>query len=306
MKKEHSKGIELIKKLNIYLVFIILLVVVVSIVGLLLYEVISPLISPGNIAVVPIEGILSANGNPASGYANANLIASEIKSADANPNIKAIVLEIDSPGGDVVAVNIITAALKNNNKPVVAWIQTLGASGAYWVASYANKIVADNYSTVGSIGVTSSYLDYANYLKSKNITYYQIVAGSQKEIGSPYVNLTQAEFQRLQNMTNLVYSEFVSEVAANRNLSTSFVRGTNATIFLGYQAKSLGLVDYIGDAPTVRSLLENITGLSSLSFVNYDQFGEGFYSLSSQYSNSELQYAGIYALLSPNNMNFSV
>lgn len=306
MKGKRVNGLEFVKVLNNYLVFVILLVVVISLVGFIVYNAVSPLFSTGNVAVIPIEGVLSSNGDPAAGYANANLIAAEIKSADSNSNIKAILLEIDSPGGDVVAADIINSALKSNTKPVVAWIQTLGASGAYWIASYANKIVADNYSTVGSIGVTSSYLDYANYLKGKNITYYMIVGGSQKEIGSPYVNLTAVELQRLQNMTDIVYNQFVSDVAANRNLSVSFVRNTNATIFLGYQAKSAGLIDYVGDAATVSSLLKNMTGLSSLSFSNYDQFGEGFYSLSSQYSNPKLQYAGIYALMPPTYGNVSV
>ena len=145
----------------------------------------------GNVAHIKISGIIMPDAgsffNPGAGSSD---IVNFIQQANADSSIKAILLEIDSPGGSPVASAEIAEAVRNSNKTVVAWIRDSGTSGAYWAASAAYKIVAHPLSITGSIGVIGSYLDYAGLLERFNVTYERLVSGQYKDIGSPYKELT--------------------------------------------------------------------------------------------------------------------
>ncbi len=214
----------------------------------------------GNVALIPIDGIIL--GSEDSGYLFESVTSSLdtvelIEKADKNPNIKAIILEINSPGGSAVASEEIAKAVKKTNKTTVAWIREVGASGAYWVASSADYVIANRVSITGSIGVIASYLEFPGLLERYNVTYQRLVSGNYKDIGSPYKEMTDEERVIFQRNLDEIRDYFVGEVAKNRNLNKKDVdKIANGLFYLGTEAKELGLVDELGGKDEVIIYIE--------------------------------------------------
>ena len=228
----------------------------------------------GNVALIKIDGAImpESGGIFNSGVASSSEIVGFIKQADNDASIKAILLEINSPGGTPVASAEIADAVKNSNKTVVAWIRESGTSGAYWVASSAYKIVAHPLSITGSIGVYGSYLDFSGLLDRFNITYERMVAGDYKDIGSPYKPLTEDERKSLQNTMDLMHEYFIQSVAANRNMSVDSVRKlANGNFYLGMEAKNLGLVDFLGGKDVAEQIIKQRENLTEINYVEYEK-----------------------------------
>lgn len=214
----------------------------------------------GNVALIPIEGIILGTDDSEAFFESvtSSLDTVElIEKADKNPSIRAIILEINSPGGSAVASEEIANAVKKTNKTTVAWIREVGASGAYWIASSADYIVANRVSITGSIGVIASYLEFPGLLEEYNITYRRLVAGKYKDLGSPFKEMTDEEKGIFQQNLDIIRDYFVSEVAKNRKMSKKDVdKIANGLFYLGVQAKELGLVDEIGGKDEVISYIE--------------------------------------------------
>ncbi len=221
----------------------------------------------GNVAWIPIDGVIV--GSDDSGFLFESGTASPqavefIEKADNNPNIKAIILEINSPGGSAVASEEIANAVKKANKTTVALIREVGASGAYWVASSAEHIVADRVSITGSIGVIASYLEFPGLLDRHNITYRRLVAGKYKDMGSPFKEMTPEEKDIFQQNLDSIRDYFAGEVAKNRKMSKKDVdKLANGMFYLGAQAKDLGLVDELGGKDEAIRYIENKEGIKA-------------------------------------------
>ncbi len=220
----------------------------------------------GNVAVVPIKGVIATGENQdflESAGTDSSKVIDWIKEADKSTKIKAILLEIDSPGGSPVATEEIARAVKESNKTVVAVIREAGASGAYWVASAADHIFASKMSMTGSIGVTGSRLEFAGLLKDYNVTYRRLVSGQYKDAGSMWKEMAPEEQALFQKMLDEVHAEFINAVAQNRNLPVEKVKElANGFVFTGAQAKENGLVDEIGSKDDAVKYIEqklNIT-----------------------------------------------
>ena len=219
----------------------------------------------GNVALIPVKGVITVD--PASGWgesvASSTEIIEFIEKAGKNPKIKAIILDINSPGGSAVASEEIAVAVKKANKTTVALIREVGASGGYWVASAADQIVANRMSITGSIGVFSSYLEFSGLLRDYNVTYQRLVSGEYKDMGSPFKELTQDERNLLQNKLDRIHIYFINEVAANRGISPEQVETlSTGAFYLGIEAKELGLVDVLGGKQEAIDIVEkklNIT-----------------------------------------------
>ncbi len=212
-------------------------------------------------AIIDLKGVIQSSKSLFSEGATAEEIAETIRKADESPSIDAIVIRINSPGGTPVASSIIADAIKEAKKPTVAWIQELGASGAYWVASSADEIIAHPLSITGSIGVYGSYLDFSGFLEEHNITYQRLVAGEHKDAGSPLRPLTKEEQELLQEKINSIRDYFIKEVAKNRNLTIEEVTKISDGMFLlGTEAKEKGLVDELGGEKEVKKYLEEKLG----------------------------------------------
>ncbi len=241
--------------------YAIFVVVMLSILGFILVGIISLFVGvdveslTGNVALIHIDGIIIGSEDSESLFESVTTSQDAvelIEKADKNPGIKAIILEINSPGGSAVASEEIANAVKKTNKTTVAWIREVGASGAYWVASSADHIVANRASITGSIGVIGSYLEFPGFLERYNVTYRRLVSGKYKDIGSPFKEMTPEEQAIFQQNLDLIRDYFVSEVAKNRNMNKKDVdKIANGLFYLGTQAKELGLVDELGSKDEV-------------------------------------------------------
>lgn len=224
-------------------------------------------VQSGNIAVIPIKGVITTDGGSTPfgmDTTSSTRIVKWIKQADENPSVKAILFEINSPGGTPVASNEIVQAIKKTNKPTMAVIRELGASGAYWSATATDTIVANELSVTGSIGVIASYLEFSGLLKDYNITYQRLVSGRLKDTGTPFKELTFEERNVRQAQLDIVYDVFVRDVAKNRNLSEARVRElATGQIYLGLEAKKLGLIDELGTREDAIEMLEKQLGIEA-------------------------------------------
>ena len=221
----------------------------------------------GNVALIPIEGVIIGSEDSGSIFestATSQDITELIEKADKNSNIKAIVLQINSPGGSAVASEEIANAVRKTNKTTVAWIREVGASGGYWVASASDHIVASRISLTGSIGVIGSYLEFPGLLRKYNVTYQRLVSGEYKDIGSPFKEMTSEERTIFQKYLDDIRDFFVEEVAKNRNLSRKEVEKiANGLIYLGAEAKALGLVDELGSKEEAVAFIEKKEGIKA-------------------------------------------
>ncbi len=184
-----------------------------------------------------------------------------IKQANEDSDIKAVLIEVDSSGGSPVAGEEIANAVKNSVKPVVAFIRESGASAAYWSVSSADRIFASKNSNVGSIGVTSSYLNNVEKNKKDGYTYEQLSSGKFKDTGNPDKALTTDEKNLLLRDINIIYNNFINDVANNRDLTVKQVKAfADGSTVLGDKAKSLGMIDEIGGLNEAEKYIEGVIG----------------------------------------------
>lgn len=205
----------------------------------------------GNIAVIPIKGVIMIDDDSSlfssSGIASSTKIVQQIEDAKKDPAIEAIVFDINSPGGSPVASAEITRAIKEANKTTVAVIREVGASGAYWAASAADHIIANEVSVTGSIGVLGSYVEYSGLMKRYNVSYQRFVAGDYKDMGTPYRELSQDEKQLYQAELDIMHDIFIRSVAENRGMNYEAIEVlATGQIYLGVDALTNGLIDQLG------------------------------------------------------------
>lgn len=167
--------------------------------------------------------------------------------------IKAILLEINSPGGEVTASDIIYQQLKKvqreTKKPVVAIIGTMGASGAYYVACAAGRIMAHPTSIIGSIGVLMQAMNLEELAKKVGLKAITLKSEKtpMKDVLSPFKEITPEERVMLMTIINSIYDRFVDIVSENRKLSREeVIKIADGGIFTAARAKELGLIDAIG------------------------------------------------------------
>ena len=188
-------------------------------------------------------------------------IVNQIKDAEADDNIKAIILNIDSSGGWPVAAQEIADALKSAKKPSVAWIRDTGASAAYFAATGADRIFASDLSDVGSIGVTMSYLDNSKKNQKDGLTFNSLSIGAYKDTGNPDKILTKEERDLLMSDLQKSYDIFVANVAENRNLSIEKVRElADGNTMKGREALEVGLIDQLGGLFDIEKYLKDRIG----------------------------------------------
>ncbi len=227
----------------------------------------------GNVALIPIVGEITVDGAASLGSRTVSSedIVAFITEADANPQVQALVLEINSPGGSAVASDEIAAAIKKTEKPVIALIREVGASGGYWVASTADYIVANRMSITGSIGVISSYLEFSGLMEKYGVGYQRLVAGERKDLGTPFRELSVEERQLLEKKLGKIHDFFIDEIAENRELPKEKVKEiATGEFFLGVEALQLGLVDELGNLDAVEAYLQQ-QGLTSIDYIRYEK-----------------------------------
>ena len=218
----------------------------------------------GTVAVIPIQGEIgySSSNVLGGGVVNPDVVKEQIRGAEDDGSVCAILLEINSPGGTPVASEEIMNEIKNSKKPVVSWISDSGASGAYLAATGSDKIVASNSSMVGSIGVIMDLTNLSDLYEKLGINRSSIKAGKYKDMGADYRDLTLEEQSILQVMVNENYDNFISIVAENRNLTHEYVASiAEGRIYTGKQAKDLKLIDEVGGKDEALDLAARLGGI---------------------------------------------
>ena len=196
------------------------------------------------IAVVELDGVI---------FSPKQIVPQLKKFAD-DDSVKAIVIHIhvNSPGGGVAASEEIYREVKRirdeKKKRIVASIETVGASGAYYVASATNKIYADKGSVVGSIGVIAEWVNYGELLRWAKLNAITMKAGEFKDTGSPTREMTPVEREYMQGLIDNMHTQFIRAVADGRHVKEEDIRSVaDGKVWTGEQAAELKLVDQIAD-----------------------------------------------------------
>ena len=207
------------------------------------------------IAIVPIFGILSKRFNiisALSGGTSYELLEKDIKMALSDNDVKALLLDVDSPGGSIDKMTDVTDIIynaRNGSKPIMAFCDGLCASAAYHISSAADCIVAANSTTqVGSIGVvTAPHLDYSKRYARDDIKVTTFFAGRYKMTPNKYTRLSKDDKDYIQEKLDYLYTLFVDTVAKHRETTIKIVNENMAEgrIFIGQQGVDIGLVDEI-------------------------------------------------------------
>ncbi len=209
------------------------------------------------ILIIDISGIISEEGKSSlvglSGEPDiVTRIREELKLAAKDKHIKAIILRINSPGGTVTAADIIYHEIEQFKEKtgikVIACIMDLGASGGYYVAVSADKIVAHPTTVTGSIGVIMLNLSFEGLLQKIGVKDTSIKSGEYKDMGSPLKTMTEEERKIFQGIMNNLYERFLAVIAKNRKeLTPEKIRSlADGRIYTAQQALELKLIDQIG------------------------------------------------------------
>jgi protease-4 len=194
-----------------------------------------------NIGVIDINGIILTADNT----------VDQLRKFDQDDSIKAIILHINSPGGGAAASQEIYEEVRHirneKKKPIVASIESVGASGAYYIASGANKIYANDASIVGSIGVIMEWTNYGDLLKWAKLKPEVLKAGALKDAGSPTREMTPEERAYFQGLIDNMHAQFIHDVSQGRGISEDKLKPlATGQVWTGQQALPLHLIDKQG------------------------------------------------------------
>ena len=214
------------------------------------------------VAVIPIEGVIAKRMNlftQISGGTSTELLIRDLKSAIDDPDVRAIVLSIDSPGGVVDGTADLAELIygSRGTKPIFAFTNGMMCSAAYWIGSAAERVyISNNTTAVGSIGVVATHTDVSKLEEKSGVKTTEVYAGRYKRIASQYAPLSDEGRQSIQERVDYIYSVFISAVAGHRGVSIEkALEMADGRIFSGKQAIEAGLVDGIS---TLDDLIDSL------------------------------------------------
>lgn len=216
--------------------------------------------SDGKVALIQLDGVIAPESQ---GFGSQGITPEQVRNLNSqakSQDVDAVIYEINSGGGAVVASKDVYRSIDAMDVPTVCRFRDVSASGAYLAALACDEIVADSMSMTGSIGVTASYLEFSELMDELGITYVDISAGESKEIGSPFRNATEADREVLTGQAEHVQEEFLQQVDDSRNLTDEQLEEiSKGHPFLGTEAIELGMVDHLGGRQKSIEVAENIT-----------------------------------------------
>ena len=218
------------------------------------------------IAVIDVKGTITSDAETfGTAIANSKSIVKLIRAAKDDDSVKAIIIDLDTPGGEVTASDEVYHELKLCGKPVVAMMNSLAASGGYYIACGANKIVANKFTMTGSIGVIISSVDASGLLEWAKVKPEFYTSGKMKAMLNPALPTTEEEAKVIQTLVMDVYKEFAGIVSEARNIPLEKItQGElgDGRVFDGEQALANGLVDQIGYFTTAEDVALELAGLT--------------------------------------------
>jgi len=214
-----------------------------------------------NVAEVAVEGPITRDGGGVlpsrPGGTTADDVVDQIERATADRGAKALLLKLNTPGGEVVPSDDIRRAAADFDGPTIAYTTDTCASGGYWIASGCDELWARDASIVGSIGVIGSTVNASELAEKAGLSYERFAAGKFKDAGTALKEMTDEERDYLQGLIDEFYDDFVERVAEGRDLEPAEIRDTEARVYLGETAHELGLVDEIGTREDIEERLED-------------------------------------------------
>lgn len=225
------------------------------------------LASPNRIGVVEVRGSIT----------DVRDHLKALKRFRKDPNTKAIILRIESPGGGIAPSQELYREIERtaSQKPVLASMGAVAASGGYYIAAPASRIIANPGTITGSIGVISYFPNLRELLQKIGVYTVTIKSGSLKDVGNPGREMTAEERQFLQETMDEAHQQFIRDVAQGRKMTEEKVRAiADGRIIMGETALSLGLVDELGnfeDAVMGATALGNILGDPELIYAKKDR-----------------------------------
>ena len=238
----------------------IVIVVAVIIVGVMIGMGIRTPISSGSIGVVEINNVIYSP----------KYIVGALNDFGDDPSIKAIILRINSPGGVVAASQEIYDAVKRQHekKPVIASMESVAASGGYYIALPCDVIVANPGTLTGSIGVIMEWPVLEKLLQKIGIEFEVIKSREHKDMGSSYRRLDERERRLMQDVVTDVHEQFVLVTSEHRNIPLDSVsQYADGRVFTGSQAKALGFVDTLGSFDFAVELAGDLVGIEKPHLV---------------------------------------
>ena len=204
------------------------------------------------IVIIPIQGLITFSAAESFWPAESmgKQVVDRLRAAGKDPAVAGVILKIDSPGGGITASDVIhqqVSKLREEGKTVVALLEDLAASGGYYVCAPSDLIIAHPTTVTGSIGVIIQSFNLEGLMEKIGLKDVTIKSGEQKDLLSPFRDLTPEEREILQGVVDEMYERFVSIVAEGREMSPEKIRPlADGRIFTGPRARELGLVDMIG------------------------------------------------------------
>jgi protease IV len=198
-------------------------------------------IGTDSIAVIDLSGVILSP----------ETVDTQLRKFGDDSSVKAIILHINSPGGGAAAsqeiYHEVLRVRQENHKKVIASIESVGASGAYYIASACDKIYANDASVVGSIGVIMEWTNYGDLMRWAKLKNVVIHAGELKDAGDPSRDLTPKEEAYFQSLVDNMYTQFVHDVATGRHSTDDKIKPlATGQVWTGQQSLPLGLIDRVG------------------------------------------------------------
>jgi protease IV len=234
---------------------------------------------PYTIAAVPVEGTIAPADDTLGGTqptATPEGFADALRQAGQDTSVVAVVIEVNSPGGGVTASDEMHQSIldfkKNTGKPVVVSMGDTAASGGYYISTAADRIVANETTLTGSLGVIIPLNNFAEAAEKYGIRQVVIKSGKYKDMGSAFREMRPDEREIFQSIVNQEYAEFVDVISEGRGIPEERVREiADGRVYSGSQARDLGLVDSFGGLDEASATAGRLAGARDTTVVRYVQ-----------------------------------
>lgn len=228
---------------------------------------------PDKIAIISVNGAIAGSGSHVSGDGMVQKVSRQLRQAAKDDRVKAVLLQMDSPGGGLTASDILRKEImqvQEAGKKVIVNVGNLAASGGLYISAPADYIVANPTSLVGSIGVIMMRFQMEELIRKLGIKYDPIKSTDMKDIGSPFRDLSKQERQYFQDMIRSFNDRFISIVAEGRGLEEDEVRSlANGKIYTADQALEYKLIDQIGYFDDALEKTKELAGLVEPRIIKY-------------------------------------
>lgn len=232
--------------------------------------------SPDKIALISLRGIISSSMDGTLGGSMVDDIKTALHQASEDPKVKAVVLEVNSPGGEVTASDVIYNAVRQvrdkSKKPVIIYMDSVAASGGYYVACAGSHIIANETTLTGSIGVIIETLNYQQLMGKIGIDTVVFKSGKMKDMLSGSRTMTDQEKEYVQGLVMETYDKFVGIVATERKLPVEGLKSgiADGRVISGRDAKKEKLIDSLGLIEDAYEMAKNLGHAPGAAVIRYE------------------------------------